>query len=190
MSRLPRIAAAAAVVALVALTTACGPEDAPPVMSTSSPAPPSTSVVPSQSPTSSTRTPTDTDAQGAVEAVSAYLKMIDQLAADPTASLDPLATVARDQALAQAQRTLVEYRVRHWKQVGFTTIELPAPMAKGGGAYSVSVCVNVSQVSLIDQAGKSVISPDRPDRRRYTYDVQAAAEAFFVNTDSQEGQPC
>jgi hypothetical protein len=59
-----------------------------------------------------------------------------------------------------------------------------------GTNFSVSACVDVSHVNVVDSSGKSVVSAERPDMKRYVYDVQKAPEGFFVMTDTLEGRAC
>ena len=61
---------------------------------------------------------------------------------------------------------------------------------KDGKTYTVSACLDVSAVDVVDAAGKSVVRPDRPATQGYRYTVQKAPEGFFVIEDLLKGQSC
>ena len=173
----------------VALTSACNDPEPPAATSTTSTtlAPTSTTSTTS-SPTS--LTPAEKDLTSAEEMIGRYWGVLDELAADPKKSLNQVATVARDQAASQARNTLGTYQAKGWTLVGRTIVDSPTATTKDGKTFSVSACIDVSKVNIVDKAGKSVVRPGRPDRQRYPYTVVKAPQGFFVTVDTLKGKPC
>jgi len=54
--------------------------------------------------------------------ITRFWGVLDELASDPKKSLDKLAAVSRDQAIAQWRSNLTTYRRSGWKQVGDSTV--------------------------------------------------------------------
>ena len=172
------------------LTSACdGSEPAPPSPTTSTPTA-STSSPTSSTRTTTTLTPAERDVRSAEAAIGRYWGVLDQLAADPTKSLNLVATVARDQAALQARNTLGTYQAKGWTLTGRTSVTSPIASTKDGKTFSVSACVDVEKVNIVDKTGKSVVRAGRPDRQRYAYTVVKAPQGFFVTVDTLKGNPC
>jgi hypothetical protein len=62
--------------------------------------------------------------------------------------------------------------------------------SKDGKTFTVTACVDVSGVDLVDKTGASTVSPDRPDQQKYSYSVAKTSEGFFVTVDTLKGTPC
>jgi hypothetical protein len=117
-----------------------------------------------------------------------YFTVLDELRTEPSSDLAKLETVATRTQL-NAARTLVRtHRDRDQRQVGETRIaestvqsinlDNSDPAAGKVPTVVVDVCWDVSKVDVLDEDGKSIISPDRPDTgwTRYTvanYDYTA-----------------
>lgn len=179
----------AAALAAVALTSACNNPETPAATSTTSTilAPTSTTSTTS-SPTS--LTPAEKDLKSAEATIGRYWGVLDELAADPTKSLNQVATVARDQAASQSRIELGTLQAKGWTQVGQAVVESSTASTKDGKTFSVSACIDVSKVNVVDKAGKSVVRPGRPDRQQYSYTVVKAPQGFFVTVDTLKGKPC
>lgn len=154
--------------ALVALLLAgCGTPD-----QTTSPSP--TPVQSSQTPTP-TPSPTPTlsaGEQAAVDAAQAALALYDQLAADPTADIEELTTVARDSAYLTWARRLSDYRVQGLIKTG-TTVRQLIGTAPGTDArqWIVTLCIDSSEVDVVDASGNSVVDKTAPARTTGIYTV-------------------
>ena len=61
---------------------------------------------------------------------------------------------------------------------------------KDGKTFTVTACVDVSGVDLVDKKGDSQVNPDRPDQQKYAYTVSRPADGFFVTEDTLKGKPC
>lgn len=186
-------AAMACVIACTVAVAGCAADDTLPSPTSTGTAPSSSSATAA---TSSTPTPTKTltpeeqDLQDAGDAVTQYWRVIDKVASDPTVSLNILATVARSQALEQWQTTLAEFRTKQWKQAGASAVSDLVPSTTDGDSFTVTACVDVTDVDVVDNAGKSVVVESRPERQQFTYQVTKAPEGFFVTQDTLKGQPC
>ena len=172
--------AATGLVVVLALGGCSGEQNAP------SAAPVSPSVA---TPTmSSTPTPSPATAQerAAVDAVLAYIRVVDKLGIDPTSDIDELNTVATGDALAQMQYILLNYRKDGWHQVGE---QVPTFVSSTPGStaseWTISMCVDVSAVDVLDADGNSVKNPDSEPRLLVDYDTveSAAAGQWYVQRD-------
>ncbi|MFC8501039.1 hypothetical protein ACFUC1_01670 [Pedococcus sp. NPDC057267] len=175
--------------AAVVLISACNddPQPQPPV--TNSP------TTTTSTPTTTTSTPTpltpaEKDIKSAEETIGRYWKVLDDLAADPKKSLNLVATVARAQAADQSRIELGTLQAKGWKQVGRSVVLSSRATTKDGKAFTVTSCIDVSGVNVVDKAGKSVVRTGRPDRQQYTYTVVKAPQGFFVTVDTLKGKPC
>lgn len=155
--------------------------------STPTPSPPTTSASTAATSTPSpTPTPSTASEQAAVDAVVSYLLVLDKLGSDPESDLSELNTVATGQALAQWQHDLMQYRIEGWRKVGE---QVPAFVGSAPGSsasqWLVAMCIDISQVDLLDAAGTSVKSQDSPPRvlTEFQVDHQIANDIWYVSTD-------
>jgi hypothetical protein len=181
-----RIAATLALAAITA-TSACATNDPKPSLSTTTSA---TSAAQTPTPSTASLSPAEQDAKDAAQTITRFWGVLDELASDPTKSLDKLAAVARAQAIAQWRSNLTTYRRSGWKQVGDSTVLSAEAQAVDGKNFVVKACIDVSKANVVDRAGKSVIAAGRQDRMEYSYKVQKAPEGFFVTEDKLKGNPC
>jgi len=105
----------------------------------------------------------------ATKAYAAYLKAIDAILAHGGADVSKLANVASGDALAAETKTAGMYVERKYRSRGtseFDTLQLQTMEDRRDGRTSVSayLCSDVSAVDVVDQAGKSVVPPERVDR--------------------------
>ncbi len=169
-------------IAALALTGCSGGDDSPS-------ATPSTAPVTSSSPTpSSTPTPSPSSVpeKAAVEAVLAYIRVVDKLSIDPSSDIDELNTVATGDALAQMQYILLNYRKDGWYQVG---AQVPAFESSKSGAtaseWTITMCVDETAVDVFDADGNSVKSSDSQSHLRIDFEVveSLAAAQWYVARD-------
>lgn len=188
MSGRRRSAGALICAVVVIATSACNTGE--PSLRVSTTGSSSTSTAASSSPRPSP-SPIPTDDRGrAVAAVVAYWAAIDAVSTDPRTKLEDLASVARGQALAQWQTTIAADRAKKLTQVGASQIVAGVATKASGRSFRVVACVDVSDVDVVDAAGKSVVTAGRPDRQSYTYTVDKTADGFFVIEDLLKGKPC
>jgi hypothetical protein len=185
-----RAVALAATLTAVVLTSACNDPKPPSATSTSSTTSTFTPSTSSTAPSPTALTPAEKDIKAAEDIVVRYWHVRDTLAKDPHKSLNPVATVARGQAADQSRIILGTYVANGWTQTGNTVVAAMHAIAKGGKAFTVTACVDVSKVNFVDKAGKSVVKPSRPDQQQFTYRVAKTAQGFFVMNDSLKGRAC
>ena len=175
--------------AAVVLTSGCNDPEAPATTSTTSTtsAPASTTSATSSA---TSLTPAEKDLKSAEETIGRYWAVLDELAADPKKSLNQVATVARDQAADQSRIELGTLQAKGWTQVGQSVVRSSTATTKDGNTFSVSACIDVSKVNVVDKAGESVVRPGRPDRQQYSYTVVRTPQGFFVTVDTLKGKPC
>lgn len=155
---------------------------------------PSPSPTPTQSTTSSTpQTPTPTlsaDEQAAVEAAQAALALYDRLAADPTADVGELTTVARDSAYLTWASWLTEYRGNGWVGRGAqSSTLLSTEPGSDSRQWIVTLCVDNSQTDMVDRDGNSVVNRDAPPRTVgvYTLTQDPTMFGWFVTAFESAG---
>lgn len=155
---------------------------------------PSPSPTPTQSTTSSTpQTPTPTlsaDEQAAVEAAQAALALYDRLAADPTADVGELTTVARDSAYLTWASWLTEYRGNGWVGRGTqSSTLLSTEPGSDSRQWIVTLCVDNSQTDMVDRDGNSVVNRDAAPRTVgvYTLTQDPSMFGWFVTAFESAG---
>jgi hypothetical protein len=175
MNRLGLISWATGTVMLAAVS-ACGGSntDPPPTSEPSSPSPSSPTT--SSSPSS----PSDAASAAATDAVQSYFAVVDQLRSDPAVDLKKLKSVATSAQLNAVETLITRQRDEGQRQTGTTALnELKVqsvnldnsdPNAGKVPTVVIDVCWDVTKVDVLDESGKSIVSPDRPDTgwTRYT----------------------
>lgn len=175
-----------AVLAMAALLTSAGcsrdSNGSTPTPSTPSPTI-SATPTPSASPSP---TPRSISEQAAVDTVIHYLEVLDRLAADPEADLAELNTVATGNALAQWQHNIMRYRVDGWRKTGTQTPSfVGSTPGSSASEWFIDMCIDISEVDLLDVDGTSVRNPDSPDKVLTEFQVvqQMANNTWYVATD-------
>lgn len=181
--------------ALAFALAACSGREAP-VSTERPPAPTSPSAgvsstpVHAPSPTSPSSTPpTPAGAQKADSAFGRYLKLTEELAADPSSDLNQLQTVTRGDALRRWQVDLTELRTQGWKQTGKSSARL-THVAPGSDARSwlMTYCVDGTGTDLVDAKGKSVRGEGpRRVESKVTVTEDAVTGSWFVIQDKVVG---
>lgn len=184
-----RVIGLAATLAAAVLTSACN-DPKPPSTNTSTTTASTTTAPTSGAPSSPALTPAEKDLRAAEDVVVRYWQVRDALAKDPHKSLNLVATVARGQASDQSRIILSTYVANGWTQTGEAVVGSLHATTKGGNAFTVTACVDVSKVNFVDKAGKSVVKPGRPDRQQFSYPVAKTLQGFFVMEDTLKGAAC
>ncbi len=117
-----------------------------------------------------------------------YFAVVDETRSDLASDLTRLKAVAISTQLSAVNALLRRQRDAGQRQVGTTAIndltvqsvnlDNSAPDAGRAPAVVIDVCWDVSEVDVLDERGKSIVGPDRPDTgwTRYTvanYDYAA-----------------
>ena len=156
---------------------------------------PSPSPIPTQSSPASTQPQTPTpslsaDEQAAVDAAQAALALYDRLAADPTADVGELTTVARDSAYLTWASWLTEYRGNGWVGKGTqSSTLLGTEPGSDARQWIVRLCVDNSQTDMVDKDGNSVVNKDASTRTVgvYTLTQDPSMFGWFVTAFESAG---
>jgi hypothetical protein len=175
MAMTPAVGLGALALALVAALSACQgsstPTGDPSTSATSEPTSPSPDPT-SPSPTSTS--PTDEASAEAVALVPTYLKMLDDLAVDPTLPLSRLHNVTVSPEFTIQVAGIAKFRAKGYRQVGHVQLVKTSvrrvslanrPTASPSPQWPtvrVTACVDVSAVKANNKAGESVIPKNRP----------------------------
>lgn len=209
MTRTRRAGSVATAALIVAVMASCANDPSPPVPTTgTSPAP----TLSSPAPTTNTATatpPSDSEiaADAATAALREFYEVRTRLRQDPSEPLTLLDDVAISTELT-AQRNLFEReRNQGLHQVGETKIvELDVksvnldnsdPSAGKVPTVQIELCFDVSDVDVVDEDGKSAISPDRPDTgwiqflvSNYEWDTDPDGAWRVASSRDIERTPC
>jgi hypothetical protein len=186
-----RACAGVVVGCLLSLLSACNSSDVPEPTVASASSATASPHPPTPSPTqASSETAQERDARLAGEVVVKYWAAVDDLAAHPGANMNRLDPFARGQARAQMQTLLGTYAAKGLVQKGTSSLSKVKASTKDAKSFTVTACVDVSAVDLVDRTGDSKVNPDRPDQQQYSYTVVKAPEGFFVTKDTLKGEPC
>lgn len=140
------ILAGAATALAVALTTACTPDPAP------SPTP--------------TGFASEEDAFAAAEATyRAYVDALNDVDLADPATFEPVYDKLSGNALSDSKRTLSRLHADGYTRTGETLVgqEQLASAELSSGRVTLSLCLDVTDVDVLDETGSSVVSPDRVD---------------------------
>lgn len=149
---------------------------------------------PTPSPVASTPTPSPTptpdagqSAAGAV--VERYVRTLDQLGANPSADLNTLYEVAGGEVARAQLQALQQMHVARYTYAGEARVELQ-DVEGTGSPYTVVSCIDVSEVTVVDQNGRSVTSPDEPLRRLWRHTVEEVQSRLVVVNEEVIAQSC
>jgi len=179
----------AAMFALAAITamSACATNDPKPSASTTTSA---TSTTTTPIPSSTSLSAVEQDAKDAEQAIPKFWAVVDALSSDPSASLDKLAVVSREPTISTWRQLLTNHRVKQVKQIGHTTVASVTAKPGDAGKFTVTACVDVSKVNLVDKVGKSVVAANRPPRVQYLYTVEKGSDGVFYVVQDKVVQTC
>lgn len=173
----------AVVLALGLLAGGCTKSEPP------QPTPTSTSQSTTASPSATPTMPTSEAA--AIARAQDYIAILDKLSSSPKANLDELSTVARGKAADKWRQIILDDRSAGRRQTG--TTKPTAASAKVGSSdqqWVVTMCLDVSNVDVLDRDGKSVVSKNRPARVRdvLTVDQDTSSSQWYVTQDEVTGK--
>lgn len=191
--------ALATAILLLSLIASCGRTDHDP----SSSPPGSGSVTASPSPS----TESERASEAAAATLRRYYGVRNKLRQDPKAPLSLLESVATSSELTAQTSLFAKERKQGIHQVGATKIaELDVqsvdldnsdPKAGKVPTVQVDVCFDVSDVDVVDAAGKSVARPDRPDTgwiqflvSNYQWDSDPKGAWRVASSQDIEREPC
>jgi hypothetical protein len=180
---------------VLAAVAACGGNSTDPPSTAPTPTP--TTATTSASSTS----PSDRAAAHGTGALRHYFVVLDEVRRDDSARLARLASVATSTQLTAEKHLITSEREKGLRQTGVTKLdELTVqsvnldnsdPAAGKVPTVTIDACWDVSGADLVDQDGKSAVSPTRPARgwTRYTvanYDWATNPSAGWRISSSQD----
>lgn len=127
---------------------------------------------PAASPTPTERFRTDEAAYAAAEETyRGYAAATNQLDLSDPESFETVFAWLAGSALASEREILSAYNAESLTKIGTTTFDQFTPVSVTGSVVVVDLCLDISDIELLDSAGRSVVSNDRPSRvaRRVTF---------------------
>jgi hypothetical protein len=133
--------------------------------------PPPANVIPTSVPTAAPVFASEDEAlAAAVKAYEGYLEVSDRILMDRGVNPERLLAVATKDVLAKQlpgfdQARKMDLRSTGGSKVDTITLQAYEPRtADGKGIVTVYACVDVSSVNVYDSNGRSIVSPNRPNR--------------------------
>lgn len=200
---LRRLAAGLTLTAMALSAAACGTDNAVPTPALSQPPFPSASPTPSPTPES----PEQAAITAAKQAIPRYLEVRDRALSEPLAA-DPeqFKKVAISIGLNDLNNQLAAYRSQGLRVVGASTVVSmgnPRVTLKNNPKITppdiptvqLDVCYDTTKTDVVDEAGKSTVPEDWPDRllERVSvsnYSYPDPEQWKVVSTKVQEGRKC
>lgn len=134
--------------------------------------------------------PAEENLESAKVSVVDFTAVTDELATDPSKSLNKLTTVSRDQTATVWRQLLSQARQRGLQQIGATEVADATAKYRGKNSYAVTACIDVSKVNVVDKDGKSVVDANRPDRVEYHYTVEKASDGRWYVIKDKATETC
>jgi hypothetical protein len=115
-----------------------------------------------------------------------YLEISNAIGAGGWRDTDRYGEVARERALDDELETAADYAAKFYHQVGDTTFDslgLQQVMDDGTSAVLLTVylCLDVSEVDVLDAEGRSVVPEDRLERQALEVDMDSVDGALKVS---------
>lgn len=127
----------------------------------------------------------------ATAAYEAYLKLSNEISSDGGEGPERISSVAAGPLLDASLSGFETFRENGWRSIGeselvstvlqFADLD-PQPSS---GVAAIYACVDYSQVDVLNEAGKSVVSPDRPDLQPLEISFDLSPEFLLVPSDIQ-----
>lgn len=157
-----------------------GPTSPSPSASASASPSPSNTPAPSSSPS------LDAGDRAAADAATAFMQMKERIRSNPSEKVELIYTVARGATAEKWSATLFDDRVAGRRQTGEFVLTLQH-VEPGTSARQrlVSMCVDSTDVNLLDKDGKSLSNKDNPQKvvTVFTVDQDAKTFKWYVTKD-------
>jgi len=144
--------------------------------------------------------PFATEEEAFAAAEETYRNYVDALndvdLSDPD-TFEPVYEWTTGDANAEARESFSQWHADGWAVTGASVIELVEPRLADGSdlpnAIELAVCLDVSDVLLVDDAGQSDVAPDRPDIQSMSVTIVPATSApngwGISEFEGREGAP-
>lgn len=175
---LRRVAALTFAFAIVAgLTTGCQPEPAP-------------------TPTAPTFASEEEAFAAAEETYRAYVDALNEVDLSDPETFEPVYAWTTGDANSEARQTFSRMHADGWSVTGESVATVVQPRSWGGthpDKLEVAICLDVSSLTLVDSAGQSVVSPDRPDRQSMLVSMESSETTetgwSISDFEGRDGEP-
>jgi|GEM_PF-1378047 len=157
---------------------------------------PSASATPSPTPSPTpSQSQEEKDQEAAKRAIVALYAALDRVGMDPKVSLKELDKVAAGETLESYKGARQQWRAKGWRQVGPPTRVLNLKASglvneQGKSRITVTYCVDVTGVDVIDTRGKSQIGKDRPNKGSVITIVENINDVWLPIQERDGGSSC
>ena len=185
---------APAALAALLLLGACTPEPTETPTPTASTPAATPSITPSPTPSpSASPSPTSTlspEQEAAQAAAVEYFRALNEVRSNPDADFQQVADITTGTHTSAEAQLLGDFRSKGIVQVGENTYTYKSvgPVVDAGGVKSVEVrvCSDSSNSDLVDEAGESVLDPDRLRFVDFRLDVVQVGNSWRINGGQSE----
>jgi hypothetical protein len=132
----------------------------------------------------------------AEETYRAYVDALNRVDLSDPETFEAVYAWTTGDANAQVRETFSQMHADGWTVSGDSRPTLVQPLVGGSNGFTqveVAVCLDVTAVQLVDEAGESVVSADRPDVQSMLITMQATDNTTTGWTierfDGREGEP-
>lgn len=130
----------------------------------------------------------------AEETYRAYIDAANAVDLAEPATFDPMFALTTGELSADARKTFSQMHADGWVVAGRTEIALSEPLdvTPDFAVVELAICQDVSDVTVVDSAGNSVVAPDRPDiqslRATLVADRTAPTGYLVQEVEGREGE--
>ncbi|WP_261393693.1 hypothetical protein [Microbacterium esteraromaticum] len=100
----------------------------------------------------------------AEETYRAYVQAVNDSRLDDSSSFEPVFELLTGSALTAERETTSLYHAEQLSRTGDTTFDSFSPLETDGSRVVANLCIDVSEVELLNAEGQSVVPADRPPR--------------------------
>jgi len=131
----------------------------------------------------------------AEETYRAYIDALNDVDLAVTSTFEPVFALLSDSAASSTRRTFSQFHAEGVRMTGTTSFDSFKGISATADAGDVSaiLCLDVTSVDLLDKAGGSLVSPDRPDRQPIRVELRAQGanrELRISSMGAEEGYEC
>jgi hypothetical protein len=128
----------------------------------------------------------------AEETYRAYVDALNQVDLSDPATFEPVFALTTGDANANTRQTLSEMHANGWTVVGNSLPATVEPVDYVRPAVTLAVCLDVSDVEVVDAGGESVVADDRGDVQSVLVTIEASEQSPQMTVDqidARSGEP-
>ena len=124
----------------------------------------------------------------AEETYRAYTDAVNQVDFSDPSTFDAVYVLLSGASEASTRKVFSEFYAAKVRTIGITTYDSFAGASAdlASGTISANVCVDVTEVDVVDESGSSVVSPDRPARQPMLVTFDGAHGSGLVTISAQD----